>query len=190
MSKSVNGRNFQRRVDTNNVDTNRLKSNTIKTSQINSSNVITGSLFSSYFNLSGAFIHEGNQTLTGDQVIVGDISRTGDTDLTGGFDLDGTLIFSNPQTITATGALSLTTIITYIDTSSSPIAPTLATGTSGQIKILSMTVSGNNCDCTNANCNLVSTIGNIRFNGVGQSAILLYTPVGWTVIGNFGVTIT
>ena len=106
----------------------------------------------------------------------------------------GPSIFQSSDTISGTGAgkdtISTGNVVTYLDTSGGTSDLELAEGTVGQIKIITMTVSGSTASLDTADGNLVSTITNIDWTGIGDSVILLYTDVGWTVIGNFGVTIT
>lgn len=94
--------------------------------------------------------------------------------------LDGT-----PQSITADGAINATTSITHVDSSSGVLALTISDGSQGQVKIVTMTVAGNNAVLSGANIAPTS----ITFDAVGETVTLLYTNSNWIVIGVQGATI-
>jgi len=84
------------------------------------------------------------------------------------------------QNITGPGAISLTTPVTLITTSGdSENDYTLADGTEGQIKILTMKVK-----VQNARIEPTNLIGwtAIRFNNVHDNVQLLYGSTGWNII--------
>ena len=84
-------------------------------------------------------------------------------------------------------ALSTTTLISEITTGGAQ-AFTLANGTVGQIKIITMVVDGGNATLTPATLSGGSTI---VFNDVGDSVILVYhNTIGWKAIMNNGTTIS
>ena len=90
------------------------------------------------------------------------------------------------QTISGPGAINLTTLVTEITTTGTD-AYTLADGTVGQLKIISMVADGGNGTVTPTT---FANGTNITFNDVGDSAILVYnTTGGWAVVGSTGVTI-
>ena len=84
-------------------------------------------------------------------------------------------------------ALSLTTLISEITTTGSQ-AFSLANGTVGQVKIITMVADGGDATLTPAT--LSGSGSTITFNDVGDSVILVYhNSIGWTVIMNNGTTI-
>lgn len=96
------------------------------------------------------------------------------------------------QTITASGALSTSIQISYLNTTSAAQALTLANGTViGQVKYVSMTVfgAGNNAVLTPANLAGYTTI---TFNSVGDTVSLVWGGTaagGWFIAGYSGVVI-
>ena len=106
----------------------------------------------------------------------------------------GPTLLQSETTVTADGAgkdaIDLNSMVTYLDTSGGTSDLTLAEGAVGQMKIITMTVSGSAADLDTTDGNLVSTITNINWSAIGDTATLLYTDVGWTVTGSYGVTIT
>lgn len=96
--------------------------------------------------------------------------------------LDGT-----PQALTASGAVNVTTSITHINSSSGVLALTLADGSQGQVKIITMITAGNNAVLTPSNLANGSTI---TFDAVGESVVLVFTNSNWVVVSAVGATIT
>ena len=99
------------------------------------------------------------------------------------------------QTITASGAVNLTSDLTLIDTTSGAQTLTLAAGKFiGQMKTIVMKTKGgsNNATMTTAGGNLlagqVST--SIVWNSEGDAVTLMYTGAKWVVTSNFGATIS
>jgi len=96
------------------------------------------------------------------------------------------------QTITASGALSASIQISYLNTTTGAQLLTLANGTViGQVKYVSMTVfgTGNNAVLTPANLAGYTTI---TFNSVGDTVSLVWGGVaagGWFISGYTGVVI-
>jgi len=90
-----------------------------------------------------------------------------------------------------TDAISLTTLITYLNTNGGTSALTLAAGTTGQMKIIIMTVAGNQAELTTTNGNLDtgSAANHIRFDAVGETATLVYNGSKWVVTSFLGATI-
>ena len=91
---------------------------------------------------------------------------------------------STAQALTAAGAVYVTTAVTTI-ASSAAIALTLANGSAGQIKIITMITDGGTATLTPTTLNGYTTIA---FDTDGDSCILYYagaTP-GWCVIANQG----
>ena len=87
-------------------------------------------------------------------------------------------LYRSVENVTGGGALSLTTAVSLITTTGTE-AYTLADGTEGQIKILSMKVDGGNATITPDNL-----IGwtSIKFNNVHDNVQLLYGSTGWNII--------
>ena len=87
-------------------------------------------------------------------------------------------LYKSVQNITGPGAISVTTGVTLITTTGED-AYTLADGTEGQFKIISMKVDGGNATLTPDN--LVGWTS-IKFDNVKDNVQLLYQSTGWTII--------
>ena len=95
-------------------------------------------------------------------------------------------MFGTVQALSGAGAVDLTSLITQVTTTGAD-ALTLANGTNGQLKIITMVADGGDGTLTPATFANGTTI---TFNDVGDSAILVYnTTGGWAVVGSTGVTI-
>ena len=98
------------------------------------------------------------------------------------------------ETITGSGgtdAVSITTLVTYLDTNAGTSTLTLAAGTTGQMKIIIMTVAGNVATMEDAGGNLSSQVStSIVWNAVDELAVLMYNGTKWNVLSYEGVTIT
>ena len=94
---------------------------------------------------------------------------------------------STPQALTAAGAVNLTTAVTTVATSGA-IALTLANGSTGQVKIITMITDGGDATLTPTTLNGYTTV---TFNTDGDACILLFTDTtnGWSVIANQGCTL-
>ena len=86
-------------------------------------------------------------------------------------------LYKSVQNITGPGAISLTEAVTLITTTGTD-AYTLADGTEGQIKIISMKVDGGDAIVTPDN--LVSYTS-VRLNAVNDNFTLLYQSNGWVI---------
>lgn len=86
------------------------------------------------------------------------------------------------DTITAAGAISLTTNITWINDVSAAGTITLAGGTDGQLKIIIMSSNSGSHTVTLANSNVANSIS---FSSAGHSATLIYDTglAKWYFIG-------
>lgn len=86
------------------------------------------------------------------------------------------------DTVTAAGAIQLTTNVTWINDVSSAGECTLAGGSDGQIKIIIMSSNAGSHTVTLANAN---TAQSISFSAAGHSATLLYDSglAKWYFIG-------
>jgi len=92
----------------------------------------------------------------------------------------------NVQNITGPGAISLTETATLLTTTGSN-AYTLANGTEGQIKIISMKVDGGNATVTPTS--FVNGT-QIVFNDVEDTITLLYQSTGWVVLARQNATVS
>lgn len=90
---------------------------------------------------------------------------------------------------TGKDAISVDTLITFLDTSGGTSDLTLAVGTTGQFKVLTMTVAGNAAVLDTADGNLVAAIATITFDAVGESVLLLFNGTEWAAVGSIGATI-
>ena len=95
-------------------------------------------------------------------------------------------LFGSVQTLSGAGAVNLTDTVTEI-TSTGADALTLANGTVGQVKVITMIVDGGDATLTPTTFAGGSTI---TFNDAGDSVILVYnTTVGWVAVANQGATV-
>lgn len=126
-------------------------------------------------------IQDGTQSISANDVTVGDdLSVTGDTTLAGLLLLTGT-----PQTLTGAGAVNLTTKVTLLVTTGAN-ALTLAAGTTGQVKIITMKTDGGDGTLTPTGLRGGTTI---TFNDVGDTVVLMYVDSAWIILSNFGCTV-
>lgn len=96
------------------------------------------------------------------------------------------MLFGTVQALSGAGAVNLTTCTTKLTTTGAN-ALTLADGTAGQIKIITMISDGGDGTLTPTTKTGYTTI---TFNDVGDSVILqFHTTVGWMVVSNYGCTI-
>jgi alkaline phosphatase len=102
-------------------------------------------------------------------------------DVTGG-------ITGDIQALSGAGAVSLTTLITEVTTGAGAAALTLADGTAGQIKIITMVVDGGGAATLTP-----TTLANgstLTFADAADTVMLVYnTTVGWTIVSNSGVVV-
>ena len=95
-------------------------------------------------------------------------------------------MFGTVQALSGAGAVDLTSLITQVTTTSAD-ALTLANGTNGQLKIITMVADGGDGTLTPATFANGTTI---TFNDVGDSVLLVYnTTGGWAAVSNVGCTI-
>lgn len=100
------------------------------------------------------------------------------TTLTGG-------LIGGVQTLTGAGAVNLTTLVTSVVTTGAN-ALTLADGTVGQVKIISMVTDGGDGTLTPTNFANGTTI---TFNDVGDTVMLVFVGTKWALVSNTGATI-
>lgn len=88
-------------------------------------------------------------------------------------------VFASNQALSGAGAVNITDMLTSLTTTGASQALTLANGTVGQIKIISHVVDGGSAVLTPT-----TKIGftTITFTAVGDSAMLIYTSVGWDIV--------
>jgi len=141
----------------------------------------------------------GNHTITlpnTTQTLVGRTStdtltnKTLTTPTINGATFSGTLggaIIGGVESKSGAGALSLTHLITEV-TSTGTDAITLANGTAGQVKIITMIVDGGDATLTPATFHDGTTI---LFDAVGESVVLVYhNTIGWKAVSVSGATIS
>ena len=102
---------------------------------------------------------------------------------------DGIGITGKADAISSAGAVSLTHLVTEITTGGSAMAISLANGTAGQIKIISMVVDGGGTATLTP-----ATFANgttVAFADVNDTVMLLYAnTIGWVVVSNSGATVS
>ena len=90
------------------------------------------------------------------------------------------------QTLSGAGAIDVVTGVTEVTTTAAD-ALSLANGTVGQLKIITMVADGGDGTITPTTFANGSTI---TMNDVGDTVVLVYvTTLGWTVINNIGCTV-
>ena len=97
----------------------------------------------------------------------------------------GASITGGVESVSGAGALNLTDLITEVTTTGAD-ALTLANGSAGQVKIITMIVDGGDGTLTPATLAGGTTI---TFADVGDGVVLVYGTAGWVVVGNNGATI-
>lgn len=154
----------------------------------------------------------GTVTSVGGTGTVNGLSLSGTVTSSGSLTLGGTLDLSSPpaiggtaastgaftnltvndkligavQALSGAGAVNLTDPITAV-TSTGTDALTLANGTAGQVKIITMVVDGGDATLTPTTPLGYSTI---VFDAIGDSVTLVYTSAGWAVVGVNGATVS
>ena len=128
-------------------------------------------------------VSNGNLELTTDGT--GTIELQTATNVTGNLTVSGAFIGSR-QTISGAGAINLTTLYTEITTTGTD-AYSLANGTVGQMKIITMVVDGGDATIT------PTTFANgtrVVMDAVHDSVTLIYGASGWQVIASQNVTVS
>lgn len=95
-------------------------------------------------------------------------------------------LFFTRQALSGAGAVNVTDGLTSLTTTGASQALTLANGTIGQLKAIVHVVDGGSAVLTPTTAIGFTTV---TFTNVGDSVFLVYTSVGWAVIGSKGVTI-
>ena len=108
--------------------------------------------------------------------------------------LSGARTLGETETVSGDGAgkdaISLDTLVTLLNTNGGTSDLTLAAGTAGQVKIISMHTAGNAATLDTTDGNLGGVGSSIVFDAIGEGVVLLYTGAKWVVVGNYGVTIS
>ncbi len=112
----------------------------------------------------------------------------GQTNLDGALLIGGVpFVDGTPDTVTgASLASSLTTAVTYIDSTAGAIVPTLANGAQGQMKFVQMTVDNGDATFTPANPEGFTTV---KFTAIGQTALFIFLNSKWHLVGTYGTTV-
>ena len=98
----------------------------------------------------------------------------------------GASITGGVQQLSGAGAVDITNLVTEITTTGAN-ALTLANGSAGQIKIITMVVDGGDGTLTPATFANGTTI---TFNDANDTVALLYAnTIGWVIISNSGATV-
>jgi O-acetylhomoserine/O-acetylserine sulfhydrylase-like pyridoxal-dependent enzyme len=95
------------------------------------------------------------------------------------------IITGSVQSLSGAGAVNLTDLITEVTTTGAD-ALTLANGSAGQVKIITMIVDGGDGTLTPTTLAGGTTI---TFADVGDGVVLVYGTAGWVVVGNNGAAI-
>ena len=111
--------------------------------------------------------------------VTGNVTGNVTGDVTGG-------IVGDRQSLSGAGAVNTTTLITEITTTGAD-ALTLADGSPGQLKIITMVVDGGDGTLT------PTTFANgttMTFGDAGDTVMLVFnSTLGWTIIANSGVVV-
>ena len=95
------------------------------------------------------------------------------------------LLNATPETRTGPGAINTTSAVTLVVTTGAN-ALTLAAGTAGQIKVITMKTDGGDGTLTPTGLRGGTTI---TFNDVGDTVTLMYIDSAWIILSNFGCTV-
>ena len=96
--------------------------------------------------------------------------------------LDGTA-----DSVTAAGAASTSASITHLTTTTGAYTATLADGTNGQVKIVTMIADGG-FDVTFTPSNFANGTS-LTFADAGDTAVLVFTNSNWVLVSNVGCAI-
>ena len=94
-------------------------------------------------------------------------------------------VIGGVQALSGPGAVNLTTLITTVATTGAD-ALTLADGTVGQLKIITMITDGGDGTLTPTNLAGGNTI---TFSDVGDSVLLVFVDGEWQIVANNGCTV-
>jgi hypothetical protein len=104
-----------------------------------------------------------------------------DPNLQGNIKITGT-----PQTLSAGGAVDITTPTTYLNVGGTAAAISIPDGANGQIKVIVTTVASGGSYLLGYN---IARGANVRFANVGDTATLMYTNHKWFMIGGTALVI-
>ena len=90
---------------------------------------------------------------------------------------------------TTTEAVDVATSVSHINTTAGTHAGTIANGTNGQIKVITMIVDGGNSVISPSGSN-ASGWTSITFADVGDTVTLIFTNSKWHVLASYGVNIS
>jgi hypothetical protein len=167
-------------LTTTNIDNLTIQDANITSSSNSDINITpggTGSVVAAGLTLKGTTISAADSsTININEGLVVD----GTTNVTGTLTANG--LINGVQTLTgsgSTGVISLTETVTLLITTGGSQAFSLADGTEGQIKIITMKTDGGTGIVTPAN---FINGSNITFDDVGDTMTLLYQSTGWVVL--------
>jgi len=99
----------------------------------------------------------------------------------------GSVISGSRESLAGAGAASISTITTDVDADGTGNVVTLANGTAGQIKIITMVSEDAGTDTVVITPATFAQGSTITLDTVGEGAILVYNAtVGWVCVGNNG----
>jgi len=104
-----------------------------------------------------------------------------DPNLQGNIKITGT-----PQTLSAGGAVDITTPTTYLNVGGTAAAISIPDGANGQIKVIVTTAASGGSYLLGYN---IARGANVRFANVGDTATLMYTNHKWFMIGGTALVI-
>jgi len=93
-----------------------------------------------------------------------------------------------PQVIIVNGSISVISVVTEVRTTAVPLNLTLADGSLGQLKFITMTVDGGG-DCTITPTNFNNTATTIVLDSIGDSLLLMFVANKWTIISHNGAVV-
>lgn len=138
----------------------------------------------------------GNSAIVADEVVVDSVrtdavvsaaSTLTAATVTGNLTTGGIIGGLNNITAGTGGAISVATLTTTINTDAGGDAFTLADGTAGQVKIITLIVDGGGDGVVTPATALGYTT--ITFGDAADSVILVFTASGWVVVSNVGATL-
>ena len=130
------------------------------------------------------------------QVRISDSLRVTGTLVPGSIESEGsvsaTFFDNDSETVTGSGgsdAISVTVGFTKLDTSGGTSTLSIADGSNGQVKYITMVAAGSNATLDNTNGNWTTQI---LFDAVGESVTLIFdsTTGKWNIVGSHGATIS
>jgi len=108
---------------------------------------------------------------------------------TGNQTFSGAIIGGSAQSLSGPGAVTVTEVLTEFTSTGTGDALTLANGVTGQIKVIVYIAEAAGADTGVLTPSTKIGYTTITFTAIGDSATLMYTSLGWAVIGSDGVTV-